>query len=158
MELGLATSAFDAGDRMPAKYAMRAVTGGENISVPLSWSGVPGATRSLALTIVDHAPVAHDWVHWMVVDIPPDTRSLAEGASGPGMPPGTVELPNSFGFSGYGGPEPPAGTGLHPYVVTLYALDVPTLRLGRDATLTRFERAISGHVLASQDLTGYFGR
>ena len=145
--------------RIPAKYAMRSIPGGENVSVPYSWDGVPPEAKYLALTVVDTAPVAHEWVHWMVVGISASATGVAEGASGTGrMPAGSQELRNSFGFGGYGGPQPPAGTGAHPYVATLYALDVSQLSLPSAPSLAQFKQAVAGHVVATASVTGRFGR
>jgi len=106
----ITSSAFQDGDKIPLKYVMPGA-GGQNFSVPLNWSGAPAGTRSFALTMVDPHPVANNWVHWLVIDLPQDTTSLPEGASGGKMPKGAVELKNSFGETGYGGPQPPRGSG-----------------------------------------------
>lgn len=153
----LSSSAFSDGKRIPVVYARPAV-GGKNISPPLTWSEVPEGTKSLALSVIDPHPVARNWVHWMVVDISPKTEGLAEGASGKIMPQNSKELVNSFGKPGYGGPQPPSGTGDHPYVFTLYALDVESLDLLKDTNLSQFLKVLHGHVLAESSLTGYFGR
>jgi Raf kinase inhibitor-like YbhB/YbcL family protein len=170
MSLGLTTSAFRAEEvagsatsglleTIPSRFAMKGVSGGRNVSIPYSWNAAPEGTKSFALTLVDQAPVASKWVHWMVIDIAPSAARLPEGASGTEMmPTGAKELRNSFGSVGYGGPQPPAGTGAHPYVATLYALDTPALDLPADATLEQFSQAIAGHVVASQTCTGRFGR
>ncbi len=157
VKMHLKSPAFEDGGHIPLKYVMPGA-GGENISPPLFWSGAPGGTKSFALLCVDPHPVARNWVHWMVIDIPPQVDHLPEGASPNNMPKGAKELKNSFGFVGYGGPQPPPGTGEHPYVFTIFALDVAHLPLPEDATLAQFEQAISGHVLAKATLTGYFGR
>ncbi len=151
----ISSSAFSDGGRMPAQYAMPAA-GGKNVSVPLSWKNAPPGTRSFALSVVDLHPVAHSWVHWMVIDIPAGTVSLAEGASGKKMPPESVEMKNSFGQTGYGGPQPPKGTGEHPYVFTVYALSSEKLKLPADATLSAFNKALEGKVLATATITGKY--
>jgi hypothetical protein len=74
------------------------------------------------------------------------------------MPPGTVELNDSSGDIGYGGPQPPKGTGDHPYVFTLYALNVEKLNLGANTSLAAFKKALEGKVLGSATLTGKYGR
>jgi Raf kinase inhibitor-like YbhB/YbcL family protein len=153
----LSSPAFSDGKRIPVVYARPAV-GGKNISLPLTWSEVPEGTKSLALTVIDPHPVARNWIHWMVVDISPETEGLAEGASGKIMPQNSKELVNSFGKPGYGGPQPPSGTGDHPYVFTLYALDVESLDLPKNTNLSQFLEVLQGHVLAESSLTGYFGR
>jgi Raf kinase inhibitor-like YbhB/YbcL family protein len=153
----LTSSAFQDGGKIPLQYVMPGA-GGRNLSLPLSWSGAPAGTKSFALSIVDPHPVAQNWVHWLVIDMPAHTTALPEGASGQRMPAGAVELRNSFGSPGYGGPQPPRGSGDHPYVVTLYALSVPKVELRPNTTLAGFKQALEGKVLATGTITGYFGR
>ncbi len=49
----LKSSAFTNGKSIPTKYANAGVSGGQNLSVPLAWSGAPAETKSYALAIVD---------------------------------------------------------------------------------------------------------
>jgi hypothetical protein len=153
-ELQLSSAAFEDGAEIPAVHARS--TG--NISIPLRWSGVPEGTKSFALSVVDYHPVARKWAHWMVINIPAQVTSLPEGASGKNMPSGSIELRNSFGDVGYGGPQPPGGTGAHRYVVTLYALKDAKLVLGADATLSDFHAALKGKVLGEASIAGFFGK
>ena len=102
--------------------------------------------------------MAHNWVHWLVINLPGDSKGLEEGASGRSMPTGAVELDNSFGKPGYGGPQPPPGSGDHPYVATLYALNVPRLDLKQHTDLADFHKAMEGKILATAKITGYYGR
>jgi phosphatidylethanolamine-binding protein (PEBP) family uncharacterized protein len=74
------------------------------------------------------------------------------------MPVGSIELKNSFGDIGYGGPEPPKGTGDHLYVVTLYALSVEKLDLGVNTSLSAFKKALEGKGIGSASITGKYGR
>jgi Raf kinase inhibitor-like YbhB/YbcL family protein len=153
----LSSTAFIDGGKIPVPYVMPGA-GGKNVSLPLNWSDAPAGVKSFALSMVDPHPVARNWVHWLVINLPPEATSLPEGASGKKMPSGALELNNSFGDPGYGGPQPPRGTGDHPYVVTIYALNVARLDLGRQTTLAAFQKALEGKVLASASITGYFGR
>jgi hypothetical protein len=153
----ITSSAFTGGGKIPLPYVMPGA-GGRNISVPLSWSGAPMGTQSFALAMVDPHPVARNWVHWLVVDLPKDSGAIPEGASGHKMPPGAVELNNSFGETGYGGPQPPRGSGDHPYVFILYALSAAKIDIGKSAGLDAFKQALEGKILATATLTGYFGR
>ena len=153
----ITSTAFKDGEKIPIQYAMPGA-GGKNISVPLSWKTVPPGTKSFALSMVDPHPVAQNWVHWLVIDIPANATSLEEGASKKKMPPGSVELKNSFGDIGYGGPQPPKGTGDHPYVFTLYALKVGKLDLGANTSLSAFKKALEGKTLESVTITGKYGR
>jgi Raf kinase inhibitor-like YbhB/YbcL family protein len=153
----ITSSAFADGGKIPVAYVMPGA-GGQNVSVPLTWSGAPAGTQSFALSMVDPHPVANNWVHWLVVDLPEESNGIPEGASGRKMPPGAQELNNSFGSAGYGGPQPPRGSGDHPYVFTLYALSAPRVEIGKGAGLAAFKQALEGKVLATATLTGYFGR
>ena len=153
----LSSEAFKDGEKIPSQYVMPGA-GGQNVSVPLTWMNPPAGTQSFALSMVDPHPVARNWVHWLVIDLPGNASSLAEGASGKKMPMGAVELQNSFGDVGYGGPQPPKGTGDHPYVCTVYALSVPKLDLGKNTNLGAFQAAVKGKVLGQASLTGYYGR
>jgi Raf kinase inhibitor-like YbhB/YbcL family protein len=155
--LTLSSPAFESGGLIPVEYANTGVSGGQNLSIPYEWSGAPAGTRSFALILVDRQPAARSWVHWMVTSIPADSASLARGASGAAMPLGSVEHKNTFGTPGYGGPQPPAGTGKHEYEAVLYALDTPAVG-GDPRTLDEFNDAMDGHVLASASTAGMFGR
>lgn len=151
----LTSPAFKDGGTIPGRFA-RPAAGGQNTSIPLKWGSVPEGAKSFALIIVDQHPVARKWVHWMVINIPASASSLPEGASTKSMPPGAVELKNSFGTIGYGGPQPPRGTGPHAYVVTIYALRADKVDLRTDAALSDFENAIKGKVIAQASTTGNF--
>lgn len=151
------STAFSDGSKIPVAY-IRPSAGGKNISPPISWSNLPDGTRSLALSVVDIHPVARNWVHWLVINIPEDCRGLQDGASGKDMPSDSLELKNSFGDTGYGGPQPPAGTGVHAYIFTVYALDTDRLGLSANITLDAFTKAIKSHILGQASITGYFGR
>ena len=156
-DMEISSSAFKDGEKIPVQYVMPGA-GGKNISVPLSWKNPPSGTRSFALSMVDPHPVAQNWVHWLVINIPAQVTFLEEGASGKKMPQGSMELKNSFGDMGYGGPQPPKGTGDHPYVFTLHALKVEKLDLGANTPLSAFKKALEGKVLGSATLTGKYGR
>jgi Raf kinase inhibitor-like YbhB/YbcL family protein len=143
---------------MASRYAHRGVTGGENLSPALAWRDTPPGSRSLALIAVDIHPIAGNWIHWIIVNIPPTAGSISEGASSGRLPPGAIELYNGFGDIGYGGPMPPRGSGLHTYVFTIYALDVATPDISLHSSLTTFSRAIEGHILASASTSGLFER
>ena len=155
MELSI--PAFQDGGKIPLKHVMTGI-GGQNVSIPLFWKGPPSGTKSFALSIVDIHPVAREWVHWLVINIPANVSSLPEGASGKSMPKGCYEIANSFGGIGYGGPQPPKGTGDHPYAVTLYALNIDKLPGNFNTSLTDFRKSLLKKVLATAAITGKYGR
>lgn len=152
MPLTITSSAFSANGEMPLRYTGE----GEDVSPPLTFAGVPQNAQSLALIVTDPDapdPAAPQRVvtHWVVYNIPPDTRQLTEGIKQ--LPKGTQEGLNEHQHTGYMGPMPPIGS--HRYYFKLYALDT---RLDFSATPTRatLETAIKGHVLADAQLIGTY--
>ncbi|HZL07043.1 MAG TPA: YbhB/YbcL family Raf kinase inhibitor-like protein, partial [Coriobacteriia bacterium] len=59
---------------------------------------------------------------------------------------------------GYGGPQPPAGSGDHTYSIAVYAVDVASLDIEDKPAAADLRRALDGHVLASGTLDGVVGR
>ena len=157
----LASPTFKEGGSIPAKCAMKGVNGGQNISPSLSWRNPPPGTKSFAVTCIDIHPIAHKWVHWMLVGIPSNIVSLQEGASGTAMPKGSWELLNSFDSKGWGGPMPPQGSGLHKYVFTIYAMsvEIPGQELsGSPLTEAGFLNLWKDRTIGSASITGTFER
>jgi phosphatidylethanolamine-binding protein (PEBP) family uncharacterized protein len=74
------------------------------------------------------------------------------------LPAGAKELENTFGSTGWGGPQPPPGSGTHPYEFLLYALTVENLNLPVNTNLASFNKAIEGRVLATAKLVGTYER
>ena len=144
----------------------------ENISPPLTWTGVPDSSKSLALVAedIDHDPGV--WVHWVLYNIPPDMTELTESipTSTDVLPDGTTQGTNDFRTIGYNGPCPirnvlawewyretdQRGTQpAHKYHFRLYALDTE-LELAPGATKYELLDAIEGHVLGHADTVGKF--
>jgi Raf kinase inhibitor-like YbhB/YbcL family protein len=142
----LSSSSFEDGGDIPQKHGKKI----ENVSPPLSWTDAPPGTRSFALCVVDRHPVAGNYLHWLVVDIPSDESSLREGAAGGAMPAGSREA------RPYAGPFPPSGT--HDYEFSLLALDTDRLELPKEASLEAFTQAAEPHALETARLVGRFTR
>ena len=154
MALTLSSTVFDHGAEIPTKYTCL----GEDISPPLSWEGIPAATKSLALIIHDPDVPSPDkpvrlWVHWVLYTLPRDTTSLPEHTTSRELPAGTLEGLNDWERTGYGGPCPPMGR--HRYFHKLYALDVILDDL-HEPTKDRLEAAMQGHILAQAELLGTY--
>lgn len=148
----LVSEAFTHESPIPKKYTCE----GQDISPPLSWSGVPNHARTLALVVddpdaPDPAKPQRTWVHWVLYDIPADVTGLPEGATR--LPAGTREGMNDWKRTGYGGPCPPIGR--HRYFFKLYALDTELSDLGRP-NKAELEKAMRGHVLAQTELLGTY--
>lgn len=153
----VSSAAFEDGATIPPKFAGKIYPGGQNISVPLVWDNPPTGAQSLAIIMFDRQ--ANNFVHWLLVDIPPTTSGLREGVSGTDkMPSGARELANDFGKPGYGGPTPPAGTGEHEYQITVYALSTPSLEIDGQVQFGRFSAAIEGKAMGSASLVGTLSR
>ncbi len=152
----IASNSFKPGTAIDPKYAMKSIAGGKNISPQISIDDVPAGAKSLAVAIVDRHPVAHNWVHWIAVNIPPKTASIAEGASPGAMPAGCIELVNTFGLKGYGGPQPPRGGGAHQYELTVYALSDALAVREREFTESEFLDLIKNKVLAKASISAGF--
>jgi Raf kinase inhibitor-like YbhB/YbcL family protein len=153
----LFSAAFGDGQPIEREYAMQAA-GGDNVSPPLEWADPPPDTRSFALEVVDMHPKANEWVHWLVTDIPASETMLAKNASADGLRGAAKQLVNGFGDRGWGGPQPPRGSGRHDYRFTIIALDTPTLGLTDAASLKEFRAAVSEHALDSATMVGTLAR
>jgi len=135
---------------------------GGNVSPELVWQGEPAGTHSFAVIMHDpDAPRPGGWWHWLVFDIPRSVHTLEQGAGGPHReraPAGSVQSVTSFGSTGYGGPCPPEGHGLHHYVFTVYALDAAHLSLSQVAQPADVMATIRPHVIGSASLTALYQR
>ncbi len=186
---------FKNGGIIPNKYAFcvpaaQGHTGpGDDISPSISWSRGPRGTQSYAIILYDADSPAehremmnkegmtmtaavkrHDFYHWVLVDIPPDVRSLKEGAdSNARVVHGKPATPAAAGvrglndytkvtanndamkgqYYGYDGPCPPWNDGVvHHYHFTVYALSVKTLDLPKDFDGPAALAAMKGKILA----------
>lgn len=148
----LTSSAFTAGGAIPINNAKASQgTGANNQSVPLSWANAPAGTQYFALVMLDTDN--SNSVHWMVVNIPAATTSLAENASVSGMPAGSTEIANDFTTGQYEGPWPPTGD-THSYQFMIYALD-SSVTASSITDLATFNTAVSSN-LGTATLTGTF--
>jgi len=144
---------FNAGETIPKQFTCD----GGDISPALQWADPPGATQSFALIADDPDAPVGTWVHWVMFDLPANTRSLAQNVpKKEQIADGSRQGRNDFGNVGYGGPCPPPGKA-HRYFFKLYALDTK-LNLPAGATKKDVERAQQGHVLAQGECMGRYNR
>ena len=145
------SSAFANSTSIPVGYTCD----GDDVSPPLSWSGVPEGTESLALIMDD--PDASGFTHWVIYNISPAESGLAEGLpSEHDLPGGPHQGKNSFGTIGYGGPCPPRGPAHH-YIFHLYALN-RSPDLPEAADRAALEAEMQGCIIAEGVLVGTYGR
>lgn len=164
LEMALTSTAFAEGEAIPEAYRSGPIFGcdGEDVSPPLSWSGVPAGTQSLALIMADVFPEGL-FVHWAIYNIPATSIGLAEGIPHEATLADRSRQGSLFGDEniGYFGPCPPPGES-HTYLFRLYALDTTFfdfLAAGTDneSVLAVLEEAArAGEVLAKAELTATY--
>ncbi len=194
----IGSKSFTQGKSIPAEFAMGAPGGyGGNRNPELHWDDVPGNARSFVLLCIDTdaptdpATVGRDdmqipveqprteFVHWVMIDLPADQRSIAAGTCSDGVtahgklaplgPHATRQgLNDNAGwfagntdmagdYLGYDGPYPPANDlRMHRYFYRLFALDVDSLELPERFAATDLLRAMQGHVLGEAALHGTY--
>lgn len=146
VKMKLTSPEFEHNSAMPSEYTCD----GANIIPELNIEEIPENAKSLALIMDDPDAPAGTWVHWVVWNIPLDTKTIQKG-----IEPQGVQGTTSFGKPGYGGPCPPSGT--HRYFFKLYALDT-TLDLKEGSTKEELEQAMDGHIMEKTELMGTYKR
>ena len=133
---------FGQGRAIPPLYTCR----GRGESPPVSWSGAPPVTKTLALVMDDSDAPITPYVYWIVFNISPATPNIQADR----LPPGALQAVNSRGTVGY---APPCPSHTHQYRFTVYALNA-SLSLREGASLTDAVNDIASHALARGRLTG----
>lgn len=152
-KLSLSSPAFLDGDKIPIKYTCQ----GQDVSPPLAWNEPPAGTQSFVLIVNDLGAPRGVFPHWIVFNVPPNSRELPESVPTQAqLPGGAIQGKNDFGRIGYGGPCPPPGRP-HQYQFTLYALD-RSLGLEPGAFRAQLVNAMQGHILAQSQLVGTYKR
>jgi Raf kinase inhibitor-like YbhB/YbcL family protein len=153
MSLELTSTAFQEGGSIPKQCT----ADGRNVSPALKWQDPPAGTRSLALICEDPDAPRGTFTHWVIFNLPAESRELGEGVPAePTLPNGATQGTNDFSKVGYGGPSPPPDKP-HRYSFKLYALD-RTLDLQPGATKAQLLAAMKDHVLSEAQLIGKYGR
>jgi Raf kinase inhibitor-like YbhB/YbcL family protein len=152
-KFNLTSPDFSPGGKIPAKFTC---DGADN-SPALNWTDPPAGTKSLALIVDDPDAPVGTWVHWVIFNLPPETRGISEAAPKEAeLADGSRQGQNDFRRIGYGGPCPPSGPAHH-YFFKLYALDMK-LAAGPGLTKQELEKAMQGHLLAHAELMGRYKR
>jgi Raf kinase inhibitor-like YbhB/YbcL family protein len=157
MSMVVRSTVFASGAPIPRRHS----DDGEDLSPPLSWTGIPATARELALIVDDpDAPTPEPWVHWVIYNVAVTFEGIGEGVppvAQPSFPAASVQGKNSWNTVGYRGPAPPKGHGVHRYFFKLYALDKA---LGLPAGLDKpsLQKAMKGHIVAEGELMGTYQR
>lgn len=199
----LIVEGIENGKPIPARFAFGVpdeathVRLGENLNPALRWENLPEGTRTLVLICVDtDVPTRPDDVnqegrtvpadlprgrfyHWVIVDLPPDSMGIAEGACSRGVTPRGKQSPegpegsrqgrNDYTawfegdkemggvYLGYDGPCPPWNDSIpHHYHFVLYATDLEHCPVTGAFSAEEVETALTGHVLARAEVTGVY--
>jgi Raf kinase inhibitor-like YbhB/YbcL family protein len=152
MDIKVTSSAFQDDGLIPSKYTCD----GADVSPPLQWDSVPEDTKSIAVICDDPDAPMGTFVHWVLFNLPAETRKLTENVpADETLPNGTKQGTSDFGRTGYGGPCPPSGT--HRYYFKVYALD-SEIDLPAGARKPELLKALEGHILAQGQLMGKYKR
>ncbi|MDQ1137884.1 Raf kinase inhibitor-like YbhB/YbcL family protein [Microbacterium sp. SORGH_AS 1204] len=130
-----------------------------NTSPHLRWSEVPEGTRSFTVTCFDpDAPTPSGFWHWVLVDLPADTRELPTGAASATLPDGAFHVRNDGGEAGFMGAAPPPGDQPHRYLFVVHAVGEDTLGVEPDATPAAVSFALAFATLGRAILYGTYSR
>ncbi len=138
----ISSNSFGEGSTLPVEYSEK----GGNTRPKMRIEDVPPAAKSVALLFYDLDKGGGTWTHWVMWNIPPDSKE-AKGTEGT----------TSSGAKGYSGPDPGIDGGVHRYVFHLFALN-RTLNLQPSAGKSELESAMSGHIVEEYKLMVRFGR
>lgn len=151
-EMQLTSTAFESRRPIPARHSGE----GDDLSPELKWTRAPDDTEAFAVICHDPdaplvTPGTYGFVHWVLYDLPGSLTALEEATDE-----GTAGV-NDFGRSGYGGPMPPEGHGVHHYFFWILALD-RKLGLEPGLTLWQFLERTEPHILGMNRLVGTYER
>jgi len=201
------SDSFGDGAVIPGEFAFAVIDPASHVTLSANrnphfgWSDLPAGTKSLALICHDPDVPSRgddvnqdgktvpadlprvDFFHWVLVDLPPQTISIAaaafsegvtaRGKSGPAISASPVagarhgmndytgwfaaDADMAGDYFGYDGPCPPWNdTVVHHYVFTLYALDLPHLPVNGKFTGPQAVSALQGHILGQAAITGTY--
>jgi Raf kinase inhibitor-like YbhB/YbcL family protein len=141
----ITSPAFEDSQMIPSLYTCDE----DNINPPLEISDVPEDAKSLALIMDDPDAPKETFTHWLMWNIPPDTKRIEENDWMDGAEQGM----NDGGEIGYMGPCPPSG--VHHYHFKLYALN-SMLDLRGEIKKEDLEREINDALIEKAQLIGLY--
>lgn len=141
------TTDFDHNSNIPSKYTCD----GQDLAPDLIISDVPTDAKELVLIVDDPDAPMGTWVHWVVYNIPVETKKIEYK----NLPKATKQGMTDFGRIGWGGPCPPSGT--HRYFFKLYAIN-KNLNLAQGATKFQIENEIKDNIIEKAEIIGLYKR
>lgn len=144
---------FVDGHAMARRHAARRI--GDNVSPQLSWTASPTGTAQILILLEDaDVPFPRPLIH-MAAILPAAARDIGRGDLR-STNPSIRFLKATLGTTGYAGPTPPPGHGMHHYEFTVYALS-RVLPVGVRSIRTA-RKSLAGTVLGRGRLTGTYER
>ncbi|CAG2152467.1 YbhB/YbcL family Raf kinase inhibitor-like protein [Cupriavidus numazuensis] len=156
----VSSSAFSENAVIPAAHAGNTPPncGGQGVSPPVAWSGLPAGTKSVAIFMFDpDGAMGLGVSHWVAYNIAADRGHLKQGEGqkdGAGITVGK----NISGEAAYRGPCPPVGDVPHHYIVTVVATDLEPGALPAGLTRDELMTALKGHARGGASVVGRYGR
>lgn len=118
----------------------------------LQWANLPREAKALALIVEDpDAPGAQPFTHFLLANYPANQPALSSTQLK-----GALVGMNDAGTTGYYGPHPSKGSGVHHYHFEVFVLKQP-LNLKPGFSRAELEAAMQGQVLASGEVVGTYG-
>jgi Raf kinase inhibitor-like YbhB/YbcL family protein len=198
------SESFKDGEHIPGEFAFCIIDPATHVALSanknphLAWSDLPAGTKSLALICHDPDVPSRgddvnqegktvpadlprvDFFHWVMVDLPANSSSIAAGQYSKEVTPRGKPGPQIEGFPGrhgindytgwfagdadmagdyfgYDGPCPPWNDSIvHHYVFTLFALDIERGVSDGKFTGPQVRDAMRGHILGEAKVTGIY--
>ncbi len=141
------TTVFEHNGQIPSKYTCD----GEDVAPILNISDVPSTAKELVLIVDDPDCPIGTWVHWVLYNIPTDTKVIDND----NLPSEIKEGMTDFKRLGWGGPCPP--NGVHRYYFKLYAIN-KNLSLKEGATKKQVMDEIKDNIIEQTELIGLYKR
>lgn len=201
--MNITSKSFADGERIPERCAFGKpnaethVELSDNKNPHVAFSDVPPQAKSLVLICVDADVPSKpdnvnregvtvpadlprvDFYHWVLVDIPPDTREIGEGSLSSGITPKGKSGPDTArrmrhgvnnytqwfagdpdmagNYFGYDGPCPPWNDEIiHHYQFRVYAIDLARCPVEGNFGAPEVLKAIEGHIVAETSLMGTY--
>ena len=129
---------FNEGDPISDKFTPQ----GEDINPNIRFSHTPDGTKSYALAVEDPDAPNGTWYHWLVINIPKETKFIKENYKE-----GT-EITNSWGITKYKGPSPP-GKELHRYFFKVFALNAEKINV---YNIDSFYNEVKKHLISEASI------
>jgi Raf kinase inhibitor-like YbhB/YbcL family protein len=155
--LVVTSESYREGAVIPTKYGAD-VCGGGGVSPQVGWSGLPDATKSVVVLLIDADGANGLSVpHWLAYNISP-TRTYVREGEGERASPGITLGLNVSGDMAYRGMRPPVGDTPHHYYLSVIATDLTpgSLRPGLDRE--QLMTFLKGHALQAQSYFARYGR